>query len=123
LTRGRLLLGLAVVASVVHVGVVLALFGRGAARPGREARAIGALEELARTRAAAPAEEVEGYVLRVEAAGAGSWSATAMPIGHAEPGARGWPAYRAFYVDGSGVVRCCPIEPASATADDPAVER
>lgn len=113
---------LGVVASVAHVGLVLVLFARGAVQHGREARAIGALRELARTRAAAPTAEVPGYVLRVDAAGVGSWSATAMPIGHAEPGVKGWPAYRAFYVDASAVIRWCPIEPACATRDDPAAE-
>lgn len=115
----RGLLGLVVVGTLAHVGGVLALFARGAVQHGREARAVAALRELARTRAAAPTEEVEGYVLRVDAAGVGSWSATAMPTAHAWPGAPGWPAYRAFYVDASEVVRWRPIEPAGATADDP----
>lgn len=119
----RLLLGLAVVATMAHVGVALVLSSRGAVQHGREAAAIGALRELARTRATAPTQQVPGYVLRVEAAGVGSWSATAMPIGHAGPGVPGWPAFRAFYVDATQVVRWCPIEPAGATADDPAVER
>ncbi len=105
---------------MAHVVVVLVLFARGATRSAREARAVGALRELARTRGAAP--EVEGYVLRVETSAVGSWSATAMPIGHAGPGMEGWTAYRAFYVDASEVVRWCPIQPAAATADDPAAE-
>lgn len=119
----KVVLGLAVVGTVAHVGAALALRGRADPRPAREARAIAALRALARTRAPAPGEEVEGYALRVEASGVGSWSATALPVGHGGPGVDGWTAYRGFFVDASGVVRACAMEPAAATAEDPEVAR
>lgn len=119
----KVVVGLAVVGSVAHVGVALALRTRGDARPEREARAIAALRELARTRPTATHDGVEGYVLRIESSSVGSWSATAMPVGQGGPGAPGWTVYRGFFVDGSGVVRGCAMEPAAATADDLGVAR